>query len=90
MYVISFGLIILDPLIMRMTGNRHYVRHHPQNRLQFTTINAPLGFQCSTMHIFKYMHYQVLSDLDSSKSCLMARIYTSESKPTDVNPEGSR
>lgn len=35
MYTIYLGIRIVDPFTMRITGDRHYVRHHPQNSLEF-------------------------------------------------------
>lgn len=70
-----FGLIILDPLIMGITSVTLGAIHKPG--YNFSTINSPLWFQSSPMHISRYMHCQVLSNLDSSKNYLMGRAYTS-------------
>lgn len=74
-FVIYFGLIILDPLIKRITSVTLRAIHKPD--YNSSTINSPLWLQGSPMHISRYMHCQVLSNLDSSKNCLVGRVYTS-------------
>lgn len=59
---------------MRITSVTLGAIHKPD--YNFSTLNSPLWYQNSPMHLSRYMHCQVLSNLDCSKNCLGGRAYT--------------